>query len=102
SQWVERRRTDVRVAGLPAALDGFRVLHLSDLHLGTVSFSGRAVGKAVAWAEEEPPDLVSVTGDLVTRAGGLPAVQEVLERLAAVAPVAVILGNHDVDDSRDP
>jgi len=92
----------VRVAGLPAALDGFRVLHLSDLHLGTVSFSGRAVGKAVAWAEEEPPDLVAVTGDLVTRARGLGALQEALERLAAVAPVAVILGNHDVDDSRDP
>jgi predicted MPP superfamily phosphohydrolase len=99
---VERRRVDVRVSGLQPALNGLRVLHLSDLHLGTVSFSGRAVGKAVAWAEEEPPDLVAVSGDLVTRARGLPALQDTLSRLAAVAPVACILGNHDVDDSRDP
>jgi predicted MPP superfamily phosphohydrolase len=99
---VERRRLDVSLRGLPVELDGFRVLHLSDLHLGTVSFSARAVGKAVAWVEQEPPDLVCVTGDLVTRARGLPALDRVLSRLAAVAPVAVILGNHDVDDSRDP
>jgi predicted MPP superfamily phosphohydrolase len=92
----------VRVTGLPPALDGLRVLHLSDLHLGTVSFSGRAVRKAVAWAEEEPPDLVAVTGDLVTRARGVPALQDALSRLGAVAPVACIVGNHDVDDSRDP
>ncbi len=90
---------DVVVPGLAAPL---RVLHLSDLHLGTVSFSGRAVRKAVAWAEAEPPDLVAVTGDLVTRARGLGALQDALARLAAVAPVVCILGNHDVDDSRDP
>jgi predicted MPP superfamily phosphohydrolase len=102
SQWVERRRVNVRLPGLPPAADGLRVLHLSDLHLGTVSFSERAVRKAVAWAEAEPPDLVVVTGDLVTRARGLGALEDMLARLAAVAPVVCILGNHDVDDSRDP
>lgn len=99
---MERRRLDVRVPGLSPALDGLQVLHLSDLHLGTLSFSGRAVRKAVDWAEDEPPDLVAVSGDLVTRTRGLPALGEALARLAAVAPTACILGNHDVDDSRDP
>src|ERR671918_1431986 len=35
AQWVDLRELDVPVEGLPAELDGFAVLHLSDFHLGT-------------------------------------------------------------------
>ncbi len=102
AQWVERRRLDVSLARLPEALDGFRVLHLSDLHLGTLSFAGRALDRAVEWAEDEPPDLVAVTGDLVTRRGGREKLEELLSRLPARHGVFAVLGNHDVDDARDP
>ena len=50
SQWVELNEVDVPIERLPPELDGFRILHLSDFHLGTLSLNGRAVAKAVAWA----------------------------------------------------
>jgi predicted MPP superfamily phosphohydrolase len=50
AQWVELDEVDVPIEGLPTELDGFRILHLSDFHLGTISFNGRALGKAIVWA----------------------------------------------------
>jgi len=92
----------VPVQGLAPALDGLRVLHLSDLHLGTVSLGARALGKAVAWGAREEPDLVAITGDLVTRARGRTVLEAALGRLRPRLGTFAVLGNHDVDDSRDP
>jgi uncharacterized protein len=102
AQWVERRRVTVAVDGLPNDLEGFRILHLSDLHLGTLSLGWWALEQAVRWAEDEPPDLVCITGDLVARRGGKRALRSALARLRPAHGVYAILGNHDVDDARDP
>ena len=50
SQWVEFNEVTVPIERLPDELDGFRILHLSDFHLGTRSLNARSVDKAVAWA----------------------------------------------------
>ena len=102
SQWVEFRRLDVALPGLPPELDGLRVLHLSDLHLGMLSLSPLALDRAVDWAAEARPDLIAITGDLVTRRGGKGKLEEALTRLEAPHGVFAVLGNHDVDDARDP
>ncbi len=102
AQWVERGDADVALPALAQPLDGLRVLHLSDLHLGTLSLGGRALEQAVRWAEETRPDLVAVSGDLVTRRGGKRRLLEALARLHPPHGVFAVLGNHDVDDSRDP
>jgi len=97
--WVRRRVVEVRVVGLPAELDGIRIAHLSDLHLGVPSRGRRAVRDAVEWVVERRPDLVCVTGDLVSRRSGVP---ELAERLRQLDRCYVVLGNHDFADSRDP
>ena len=102
AQWVECTEHDVPIEGLPAALEGFRILHLSDLHLGTLSLGGRALDRAVAWAEAREPHLAAITGDLVTRRGGKGKLEELLACLRPAHGVYAILGNHDVDDARDP
>lgn len=102
AQWVELREREVPIDGLPPELDGFAVLHLSDFHLGTMSFNGRTVRKAVSWAAEHEPDLVAITGDLVSRGRGERALREALGRLRARHGTYAILGNHDVAETRDP
>jgi uncharacterized protein len=97
--WLRKRVLEVELAGVPAELDGLRVAHLSDLHLGVPSRGERAAEEAVAWIAERKPDLVCVTGDLVSRRRGGPLLQRLLARLA---PCFVVLGNHDYADSRDP
>lgn len=85
---------------LPAALDGVRIAHLSDFHLGIPSRGVRAVERAVDWVVERAPDLVCITGDLVSRAAGQRTLDDLLERLGGTP--YVVLGNHDFALSRDP
>ncbi len=54
----------VRLARLPRALDGLRVVQLSDLHLGLL-LDGRFLRDVVEKANAQRPDLVVITGDLV-------------------------------------
>ena len=87
------------VAGLPAELDGVRIVHLSDFHLGLPSRGARAVERAVAWTKERDPDLVCLTGDLASRPRG----EAKLRKLVGELPRCyAILGNHDLAISRDP
>jgi predicted MPP superfamily phosphohydrolase len=97
--WLRRRVVEIRLAGVPPELDGLRIAHLSDLHLGVPSRGRRAVRGAVDWVAERRPDLVCITGDLVSRRAGRQELEPLLRRLG---PCAVVLGNHDFADSRDP
>lgn len=102
AQWVEFRELDVPVEDLPAELDGFAILHLSDFHLGTISFNGRTLRKAVDWAAGREVDIVAITGDLVSRRRGERMLRRALARLHARSGIYAILGNHDVAETRDP
>jgi uncharacterized protein len=97
--WVRLRALDVTLPRLPVEFAGLRIAHLSDFHLGLPSRGVRAVERAVAWVGERAPDLIVVTGDLVSRPRGEPALHELLGRLESPH---VVLGNHDVAHSRDP
>jgi uncharacterized protein len=97
--WLRERVLEVEIEGLPAELDGLRIAHLSDLHLGVPSRGAHAVRRAVEWVADRKPDLVCVTGDLVSRRSGL---RPLREHLSALAPCYVVFGNHDLVASRDP
>jgi predicted MPP superfamily phosphohydrolase len=97
--WVRLRALDVELPRLPPELDGVRVAHLSDFHLGLPSRGSHAVERAVEWVHEREPDLVCVTGDLVSRPRGEPVLRRLVEELGSGY---VVLGNHDVEHSRDP
>jgi len=96
---VRLRVLDLPVHGLPPELEGLRIAHLSDLHLGVPGRGRRAVARAVAWVNERGPDLVVVTGDLVARPRGR---DELLRVLAQLPDPYLVLGNHDLAISRDP
>ena len=94
------RELELELPELPAELDGLRIVHLSDLHFGVPSPGVGAAWRAAVWARERRPDLVAVTGDLLTNPRGEP----MLRRLVRVLPhpTVAVLGNHDVAISRDP
>lgn len=104
AQWVAFRRLEIPVPRLPLALDGLRILHLSDLHLGSPSLNGRALRRAVrlAGAGEAPPHLVALTGDLLARRRGEGQLRAALAALRAPHGTFAVLGNVDVSDTRDP
>ena len=97
--WVRFRTLHVPLVRLPLELDGLRIVHLSDFHLGVPSRGARAVERAVEWAAARDPDLVCISGDLLSR----PRAEPELRRLVARLPRCyAVLGNHDYALSRDP
>jgi predicted MPP superfamily phosphohydrolase len=96
---VRLRVLEVAIPGLPPELDGVRIAHISDFHLGVPSRGVRAVERAVQWVAEREPDLVCITGDLLSRPRGEP---QLLALLARLPHPYVVLGNHDLAISRDP
>jgi len=97
--WLRTRVLDVEIEGLPQGLDGLRIAHLSDFHLGIPSRGQTAVERAVEWVEERQPDLTLITGDLLSR----PTAEGRLRELVARLPRCfAVLGNHDYAHTRDP
>jgi uncharacterized protein len=97
--WVRLQSLEVALPRLPEELTGVRIAHLSDFHLGLPSRGLHAVERAVEWVVARGPDLIVITGDLVSRPGGEVDLRRLLGRLG---PSFAVLGNHDVEHTRDP
>jgi uncharacterized protein len=97
---VRLRELEVALPGLPPELDGLRIAHLSDFHFGVASPGIGASWQAAAWAREREPDLVAISGDLLTHPRGEPMLRRLVRILPR--PVFAVLGNHDIAVSRDP
>jgi uncharacterized protein len=94
-RWVRVVEREVTIPGLPPGLDGMRIAHLSDLHIG--GLTPRSWG--LEWsraANRRAPDLAVVTGDLVTSGNEFHEdVADVIGELRAKMGVVVSMGNHD-------
>jgi len=55
---------DVPIAGLPAALEGFRIVQMTDIHVGP-TIRGEYLARCVAVCNGLDADIVAVTGDLI-------------------------------------
>jgi predicted MPP superfamily phosphohydrolase len=86
---------EVPITTLPSPLDGLRIVHLSDLHIGDF-VSRAAIRRAVDLANTVQPDLVVLTGDLITSdRDPLEDCIEELSRLQAPLGVWGCHGNHE-------
>jgi len=83
----ELRKVEIGLARWPRALDGYRIVQLSDLHFGPIldrRFARQLVERCAALT----PDLIVITGDLVDGS---------VERVGAeVAPLAALRARHGV------
>lgn len=90
---VEHQQINLR--RLPKALEGFRIVQLSDVHHGP--FSSKAqIERAVETANRLKPDIIALTGDYISRERQYAApCAEMLGHLKARYGVYAVLGNHD-------
>ncbi|MCY1017032.1 metallophosphoesterase [Pyxidicoccus sp. MSG2] len=85
----------VRLPGLPRALDGFTIVHLSDIHVGPV-IQRRFMEELVARCDALRPDLVCITGDLVDgNVKSLSPAVSALRDLKSRHGTYFITGNHE-------
>jgi predicted MPP superfamily phosphohydrolase len=86
-------RETVVIPELPAAFDGFTLLHLTDLHLRTGSHWPE---RLLALTRELAPDCVCFTGDFIMQRGAFPSLRNLLQTLTAdVAHCFAVFGNAD-------
>ena len=90
------KEVPVRLAGLPAQLDGFRLVQITDLHIGALLHRGWVEG-VVERVLETRPDAVAITGDLVD--GSVEELRNHVAPLAALASAPrgafFVTGNHE-------
>lgn len=81
---------------LPRLFDGYRILHFSDLHIGTFSRKPQFISQLVDTIMAQKADMMVFTGDLVNQlTAELKPYSIVLSRLRAPDGVFSVLGNHD-------
>lgn len=87
---------------LPKSFDGYKIVQISDLHLGTWGENTRFVTKLVDKVNAMNPDIIVFTGDIVNQKSDemKPFIKE-LSGLKANDGVYSILGNHDYGDYVD-
>lgn len=90
------REVEISSPRLPEAFDGYRMAHISDLHLGTYGNDTAFVHRFVERVNSLHPDVILFTGDLVnSSAAEVEPYVAVLSRLRAPEGVMSVLGNHD-------
>lgn len=83
---------------LPDEFDGFKIIQLSDIHVG--SFMDKApLNRAFDIVMQQNADLILFTGDLVNNVADETAgYEDIFKRLKAPHGVYSVLGNHDYGD----
>lgn len=101
-RWFVTRRVDVAIEGLDKKLDGYKIVQLSDLHIGALtppSWGARWVRSANA----ENADAVVVTGDMVTSGVAYhDDIGKLVGGLRGKDGVFVSMGNHDYFGEGEP
>lgn len=92
------RRVRIPIAHLPASMEGFKIVQISDIHSGSFTLT-EPVENAIRMINELEPDLVCFTGDLVnSQAQEMEPFKEMFSRIEAKLGVYSVLGNHDYGD----
>lgn len=92
----EVKEVEIPCYGLPENFDGYRIVHISDIHAR--SFAGRHehLEKAADIINSLSPDMIAFTGDLITLSPDeLDTTAPILGNLKAIDGVISVLGNHD-------
>jgi len=84
---------------LPASFDGLKIVHISDLHIGSFNYRYPIVERAVHIINDFDADLIFFTGDLVNNfAWELNGWEKVLKKMSSKVGKYAVLGNHDYGD----
>lgn len=94
--WIEINSLQLTLPHLASEFNGYRIVQISDIHRDEW-MTTRRLQHIVRLVNEQQPDLVAITGDLVTRNSSqlIPSLKLALEQLTPRDRTVAILGNHD-------
>lgn len=97
---IQVENLELEFDDLPQAFDGYRIVHISDIHAGSyVGERQDKLARTIDTVNRLGADAILFTGDLQNaRAEEITEKQEILQRLSAKDGVFSVLGNHDYSD----
>jgi predicted MPP superfamily phosphohydrolase len=96
---MEHRRIRLEIPGLPDELTSIRIFHLSDLHTVRWGFRELFIRDALS---RFPPELMIVTGDLVSGPEGVDTILELFGGIRPRLGTYFVRGNNEVEELDDP
>lgn len=94
-QLIVTRRDDIFLENLPHNFDGLKILQISDLHHRKF---GKDQCRIVRRAKALNPDIIVITGDLISRdMRDFSSAASFCSQIASIAPVLFSMGNHELD-----
>jgi predicted MPP superfamily phosphohydrolase len=92
----QRREYTVEIENLPESFDGYKIVQISDLHLGNFSESQKRVAPLFDRIGKENADIIVFTGDMVNNfASESKGWEPCFRQLSGKDSMLAILGNHD-------
>jgi uncharacterized protein len=89
------RRVPLKFKNLPDAFNGFKIVQISDLHIGSFIGNMKHVQRGIDLINRENPDIILFTGDLITvQADEVKRFIPVLSQLKAKYGMYSVTGNH--------
>ncbi|NQU82106.1 MAG: metallophosphoesterase, partial [Bacteroidetes bacterium] len=93
------KKINLQIKNLPDKFSGLSIVHISDLHMGSLYGHHEKIAEAVKMINSLSPDIICFTGDMVNDfAGEMNGWFEILGKMEARIGKYSILGNHDYGD----
>jgi len=85
---------DINLDNLPKGFEGYRIVHLSDLHSKVFSSENSGL---ISKVQEAVPDIIVITGDFIDYYDyDEEKMLYILKKLQGIAPVYYVTGNHEL------
>lgn len=93
---LQTREVEIASNNTPQSFNGYRIIHISDIHLRSFQGREKTLEKFVDKINAQEADAILFTGDLVTqKTSELTTMEGILKKMRAKDGVFSILGNHD-------
>jgi len=94
NNWIQVEKIRLQVKQLPPELEGFKIVHLSDIHLPR---NAASINYLTQLVKKQEPDLIVMTGDIVDRKANplTCGLTELCQGLAGITAVYGVTGNHE-------
>lgn len=90
---LELNTYTISSSGLSKSFDGYRIVHVSDLHNAEM---GKDNEKLLSMLRDAEPDMIAITGDLIdSRNTNVEVALQFVQEAVKIAPCYYVTGNHE-------
>lgn len=92
--WIQMENIKIRVRNLPSKLVGFKIAHISDVHLRK---NEKNIDTIIKKIKQENVDIILITGDIIDKRAVIEnsGLNKLSKELSQIAPTFAVTGNHE-------